>query len=74
MSSRDTIANGLKGVFTQGTVSPAGGLAPKRAQQRRKLAHGPNLSCVAKLLPASVKMSVEINWIQLFSCVRLSAS
>ena len=62
------VANGLKGAFTQGTASPAGGLVPKRAQRpqrRRKLAHGPNLLRAAKLPPASVKMPVEINWIQL---------
>ena len=55
----------LKGVFTQGTVSPAGGLVPQRPQRRHKLAHGPNLPRAAKLPTASVKMPVEINWIQL---------
>ena len=58
-------ANGLKGAFTQGIVSPAGGSVPKRAQRRRKLAQGPNLQHAAKLPPASVKMPVEINSIQL---------
>ena len=61
-------ANSLKGAFTQGTASPAGGLVPKRVQRRqrrRKLAHGPNLPSAAKLPPASVKMLAEINWIQL---------
>ena len=65
VSGSGTVANGLKGAFTQGTVSPAGGLVPKRAQRWRKLAHGPNLPCTAKLTPANVKMPVEINWIQL---------
>ena len=62
----------LKGTFTQGTASPAGGLLPKLAQQRQrrcKLARGPNLlraaKLPAKLQPTSVKMPVEINWIQL---------
>ena len=44
------VANGLKGAFTQGTVSPAGGLVPKCTQQRQrrcKLAQGPNLLCAA---------------------------
>ena len=68
MSGSGTVANDLKGTFTQGTASPAGGLIPKRMQrrqQRRKLAHGPNLPRATKLLLASVKMPVEINWIQL---------
>ena len=41
---RDLLHNGLKGAFTQGIVSSASGLVPKRAQlqRRRKLAQGPN--------------------------------
>ena len=68
VSSSGVVANGLKGAFTQGTVLPAGGVVPKRAplqQRRSKSAQGPNLPLGAKLPPASVKMPVEINWIQL---------
>ena len=68
VSGSGSVANGLKGPFTQGTAWPEGGLVPKRAQwrqRRRKWAHGPNLPRAAKLPPASVVMSVEINWIQL---------
>ena len=66
VSGSGTVADGQKGTFTQGTVLPASRLVPKRAQQRRrKLAHGPNFLRAAKLPPASVKMPVEINWIQL---------
>ena len=44
-----------KGAFTQGTVSPAGGLSSKMR------------AAAPKLLPVSVKMPVEINWIQLMA-------
>ena len=67
VSGSGTVANGLKGAFTQGIVSPPGGLVLKHGQRRqrcRKLAQGPNLPCGAKLPPASVKMHVAINWIQ----------
>ena len=37
VSGRGTVTSGLKG-----TVSPAGGLVPKRMQRHRNLAHGPN--------------------------------
>ena len=56
VSSSSTVANGLKGTFTQGTVSPAGGLVPKRVQRRqrrRKLSQGPKLLRAAKLPAAS---------------------
>ena len=68
VSGSCTVANGLKCAFTQGTVSPSGWLVPKHAQRRqrrRKLAHGPNLPRSTKLLPTSVKIPVEINWIHL---------
>ena len=63
VSGSGTVANGLKGAFTQGNVSPPGGLVLKHGQRRqrcRKLAQGPNLPCGAKLPPASVKMHVAI--------------
>ena len=68
VSGSGSVANGVKGPFTQGTAWPGGGLVPKRAQrrqQRRRWAHGPNSPHAAKLPQASVKMPVEINWIQL---------